>query len=156
MKGGPRFSGASRDAALLDQKDCQYVPHVLGVQIGQPLEIRSSDPTMHNVHFVPDNNAPGNYGMTQAGDERKVTFDNADIIRFKCDVHPWMTAYVGVFDNPFFAVSANDGSFEIAKVPAGSYKLVAWQEQLGTIERDVVLTSDQPIDVNFEFKPPKE
>lgn len=156
LRGAPRFSGAGRDAAVLDQQDCQYVPHVLGIQIGQPLAIRSSDPTIHNVHFMPDNNPSGNYGMTQAGDEKKVTFENADIIRFKCDVHPWMTAYVGVFDNTFFAVSAKGGSFAIDKVPAGSYKLVAWQEQLGTMERDVVLTDDKPIEVNFEFKPPTE
>ena len=88
---------------------------------------------MHNVHFIPDNNAPGNYGMTQAGDERKVTFDNADIIRFKCDVHPWMTAYVGVFDNPFFAVSAKDGSFEIAK---GAGRLVQARRVAGAAWHD--------------------
>jgi plastocyanin len=156
LEGGPRFAGAGRDAALLDQKDCRYVPHVLGLQIGQSLQIRSSDPTIHNVHFMPDNNASGNFGMTQAGEEKTVTFDNADIIRFKCDVHPWMTAYVGVFDNPFFAVSAKDGTFKIDKVPDGSYKLVAWQEMLGTIKRDVVLKDGKPIEVNFEFKPPQD
>ena len=154
IAGGPRFSGAALEPSVLDQKSCRYVPHVLGVQVGQTLRIRSSDPTIHNVHYTPDRNPPGNFGMTAAGSEKDVKFLNADIFRVKCDVHPWMTAYVGVFDNPFFDVSDADGKFDIDQVPAGSYKLVAWHEQLGKIERDVVVADDQPLDVSFEYRAP--
>ncbi len=149
--------GSQREAAVLDQKDCRYVPHVVGVQVGQPLRIRSSDPkTLHNVHYNASANDAGNFGLTNAGAERSVKFDKAEFIRVKCDVHPWMTAYIGVFDSPFFAISdENAGQFEIAKVPPGKYKLIAWHEQFGQVEQQVeVKDEQQPVDVTVTYKGP--
>jgi plastocyanin len=152
----PASDGSSREPALLDQKDCRYVPHALGVQVGQTLRVRSSDPgTMHNVHYSPQRNAAANFGLTVAGAEKSVTFEQAEFIRVKCDVHPWMTAYVGVFENPFFAATREgNGAFEIAKIPAGQYKLVAWHERYGAIEQPVNVKDDQTVDVNLQYKSP--
>jgi plastocyanin len=158
LAGVAASDGSDREPALLDQKDCRYVPHAVGVQVGQTLRVRSSDPgTLHNVHYNPDRNPPANFGLTSAGDERKVTFGQApEFIRVRCDVHPWMNAYIGVFDSPFFAVTGeSSGMFEIGKVPAGDYKLVAWHERYGTIERAVKVKDNDSVDVTVEFKPPE-
>jgi plastocyanin len=155
LTGAPRFSGAGNDPAVLDQKSCRYVPHVIAVQVGQTLRIRSSDPTMHNVHYNPDHNPPANFGMTTRGAEKDVTFDQQDIFRVKCDVHPWMTAYIGVFDNPFFAVTGDDGAFALKQVPPGRYTLVAWHERLGTQEKQVTVEDGKPLDVTFQYKAPE-
>ena len=152
----PPSDGSQREATVLDQKDCRYVPHVVGVQVGQVLRVRSSDPkTMHNVHYNPSKGAAGNFGLTDAGAERTVTFQQAEFIRVKCDVHPWMTAYIGVFDSPFFATSdENAGQFEISRVPPGKYKLIAWHEQLGQVEQPVEVKDDRPVDVTVTYKGP--
>jgi plastocyanin len=152
----PPSDGSQREPAVLDQVDCRYVPHVVGVQVGQALRVRSSDPkTLHNTHYVPSANKPANFGLTDAGAERKVTFEKPEFIRVKCDVHPWMTAYVGVFDSPFHAASGeDDGAFEIARVPPGKYKLVAWHEQLGQVEQPVEVTGDEPVEVTVTYKGP--
>lgn len=151
----PPSDGSKREPAPLDQKDCRYVPHVVGLQVGQQVRVRSSDPTLHNVHYIPARNAPANFGLTAAGAEKSVKFDAAEFIRVKCDVHPWMTAYIGVFDSPFFAATGEkDGTFEIAKVPAGTYRLVAWHEQYGNVEKSVTVKENETVDVSFEYKAP--
>jgi hypothetical protein len=153
LEGLPRASGRSFAAPVLDQVGCRYTPHVVGVCIGQPLRIRSSDNTMHNVHYAPEKNESRNFGMTQSGDEKQVVFTNAEIIRAKCDVHPWMTAYIGVFDNPAFAVTDRDGKYEISNLPAGKYKLVTWHERYGKLEQDVEVSS-APTKVDLKYSAP--
>jgi hypothetical protein len=125
---------------VLDQVNCRYVPRVVAVRVGETLRVRSSDPTMHNVHGLADRNPAFNFGMTAAGETRDVTFAAPEIIRVKCDVHPWMVAHVGVFDHPFHAVSGEGGSFELTRVPPGTYTLVAWHEKYGTAEQQVTVT----------------
>ncbi len=156
LAGVPASDGSDRPPALLDQKNCRYEPHVIGVQVGQPLTIRTSDPgTMHNVHYVPQQNPAANFGLTVAGAEKKVTFDQAEFIRVKCDVHPWMTAYIGVFESPFFALTSEaSGSWSIEKVPAGDYKLIAWHEQYGTLEQPVSVKENQAVAVTVTYKAP--
>ncbi|HVT88714.1 MAG TPA: hypothetical protein VHD56_07685 [Tepidisphaeraceae bacterium] len=151
LEDAPQTDGHGQPAMLLDQVKCQFAPHVLGIQTGQPLRIHSSDPTMHNVHFIPQTNPAKNLAMTQAGAEVAVKFEYAEFIRMKCDVHPWMTAWVGVFENPFFAVDREDGSFEIKGIPAGTYKLVAWHELYGRQEQSVTLNDGQSIESTFTF-----
>lgn len=158
--GAPPSDGSAGEPAVLDQVDCRYVPHTVGVQVGQTLVLRSSDPTLHNVHYTPADNPRGNFGFTAKGSERKVTFGKPEFIRMKCDVHPWMTAYVGVFESPFFAVTregedeATAGKFEIARVPAGKYKLVAWHEQYGKVEQDVEVKDGGKADVTVTYGAP--
>jgi plastocyanin len=151
LENAPATDGSHQPPALLDQVHCHYVPHVIGVQVGQTLTIRSSDPTMHNVHFICDKNPVRNLAMVQAGQEIPVKFDYAEIVKMKCDVHPWMTAWVGVFDNPFFAVTQDDGSFQIKNIPAGTYKLVALHELYGRAEQTITVADDKPADVQFVF-----
>ena len=151
----PKVDGATLEPAVLDQVDCRYVPHAVGVCVGQTLRVRSSDPTMHNVHYAPEYNESRNFGMTRAGAERAVTFRAPEFIRVKCDVHPWMTAYVGVFDTPFFAVTDANGRFEIAGLPPGSYKLVTWHERYGRLEQDLSLTESTPTTAELVYRAPK-
>jgi plastocyanin len=136
---------------VLDQINCTYVPHVLGVTVGQELVIRSQDAEPHNVHLLADKNPAFNASMTTAGSERRVKFDQPEIMRVKCDVHPWMTAHVIVVENPFFAVTGDDGSFEIKNLPAGSYKLAAWHELFGRQEQSITLADDKPAEVSVTY-----
>jgi plastocyanin len=153
LEGAPKSAGPD-EPAMLDQVHCRYVPHVLGVTVGQKLVVKSSDPTMHNVHLIAEKNAAANFGMTAAGLEKTLTFTHSETIRVKCDVHPWMTAYVIVCENPFFALSNDDGKFEIKDLPPGEYKLVAWHELYGKLEQAVSVSKDRPAVVKFEYKEP--
>src|SRR5688500_4429329 len=107
LEDAPASSGAGRERALLDQAECRFVPHVVGVQIGQPLLAVNSDLEFHNVHYTPENNGANNFGLETYGKKRAIEFDKPEEkpISVKCDVHPWMQAYVGVFAHPFFAVT---------------------------------------------------
>ncbi|CAN5671952.1 methylamine utilization protein [soil metagenome] len=154
LEGLPRVNGQSLAPPLLDQVGCRYAPHTVGVCVGQPLRIRTSDATMHNVHFSPARNESRNFGMISPGDEKSVTFREPEFIRVKCDVHPWMTAYVGVFENPCFAVTDGDGTFELANLPAGKYKLVTWHERYGRLEQDVEVNEAAPLKVDLKYAAP--
>src|SRR5439155_6375110 len=85
---------------ILDQKNCRYVPHVVAIQVNQPLTIKTSDATLHNVHYNPETNPPANFGMTEPGQERLVSFKQPEIFKVSCDVHSWMVAWIAVFDHP--------------------------------------------------------
>jgi plastocyanin len=151
LQDAPPSDGAAQPAVLLDQVHCKYIPHAIALQVGQTLRIRSSDPTMHNVHLMSEKNPAKNLAMVQAGQENPLKFDYAEIIHAKCDVHPWMSAWVGVFDNPYFAITADDGSFEIKNIPPGTYKLIAWHEMYGRQEKTVTVADDKPADMNIVF-----
>jgi plastocyanin len=140
-------------AARLDQVGCLYTPHVLAVQAGQPLEIHNSDNTTHNVHTQSTVNAPFNQGMPPNIPPIQKSFDQpeASPVRFKCDVHPWMSAYVGVFSHPFFAVTSDGGTFTIKNLPAGKYTVAAWQETLGEKTAEIEVTDGQAATLDFSF-----
>jgi hypothetical protein len=154
IEGAPAVDGSTAEPGLLDQIDCRYVPHVLGVQVNQPLRIRSSDPTLHNVHYNPKVNPPVNFGMNRAGQEKTVSFKAPEFIPVRCDVHPWMNAHIGVFDNPFFAVTAGDGNFEIKNLPDGQYTLATWHERYGRLEREIEIIDGEAVEAGFEYKAP--
>jgi hypothetical protein len=116
----------------LDQKGCHYVPHVLGVQTNQKLKITNSDPTQHNIHPTPKNNQEWNQGQPNGAPPIEKAFARAEVlIPVKCNQHPWMKSYIGVLKHPFFAVSAEDGTFTIKGVPPGTYTVAAWHEKGG-------------------------
>src|SRR5205085_11643115 len=98
---------------LLDQRACRYEPHVFGIQVGQPLWIRNSDRTTHNIHALPSSNPEFNHGQPPGNPDLKRTFISPDFVTLACDVHPWMRAYAGVLLHPFFAVTGEDGAFEL-------------------------------------------
>ena len=150
---GTRTFPAPKTPVVLDQQGCKYRPHVIGIQVGQPLEVRNSDGTLHNVHAVPKNNREFNFGQPTKGMKSSRTFDKTEVmVPFKCDVHGWMNAYAGVVAHPFFAVSKADGSFEIKGLPPGSYTIEVWHEQLGTQTSKVTVDAKTGATANFAMK----
>lgn len=142
------------EAALLDQRGCRYHPHVLGVMVGQTLTIRNGDSTLHNVHAAPQKNKPFNFAQTQFAQTTSWQFDRAEVmIPVSCDVHGWMRSYIAVLSHPFFAVTGEDGAFEIKGVPPGTYRITAWHEKYGTQEATVNVGSGGA-PVNFTYKAP--
>ncbi len=120
---------APSDTVTLDQNGCHYKPHVLGAMVNQKLNITNSDPTQHNIHFTPKNNPDWNQSQANGAPALTHSFARSEVlVPVKCNQHPWMKAYVGVLKHPFFAVSAEDGTFTIKGVPAGTYTVAAWHE----------------------------
>jgi plastocyanin len=137
---------------VLDQKGCRYLPHVLGIQAGQPMEIVNDDPTLHNVHALGETNREFNTGQPVQGMRHTHTFSTREVmVPFKCDVHGWMRAYVGVLDHPFYAVTSEDGAFTLTGLPPGTYTIEAWHETLGTRTQTVTIGAKQSKDIAFAF-----
>ena len=142
----------SSDPIVLDQNGCRYTPHVFGIQVGQTLQVHNGDPTLHNIHATPSANAEFNTGQPIEGMTFDRTFDTAEVmVPFKCDVHGWMNAYVGVVDHPFFAVSGAEGGFDISSLPPGDYVVEAWHEELGTQTQNVTVGEGATADISFTF-----
>ena len=143
------------DKPTIDQKNCRYHPHVFGMRVGQALEIVNSDPTLHNIHAMPKLNQEFNNGQPIQGMKMTHTFTQKEImVPFKCDVHGWMNAYVGVLDHPYFAVSDADGKFDIKTLPPGTYTIEAWHEKLGTATQSVTIGPSETKEISFTFKAP--
>ena len=141
--------------ATIDQQGCRYHPHVFGMRVGQVLEIVNSDPTLHNIHALPKGNTEFNTGQPIQGMKTEHKFTAKEVmVPFKCDVHGWMNAYVGVLDHPYFAVSDADGKFDLKGVPPGTYTIEAWHEKLGTSTKSVTLAEKGTQEISFTFKAP--
>lgn len=136
--------------AVLDQKECLFMPHVLAVPVGSSVDFLNSDNVMHNLHSWSIRNPGFNEGVSGGGKMAK-KFDIPEIVKITCDVHKWMSAFVVVKPNPYFAVTDENGSFKIENVPAGSYKIEAWQEKLGKKTSDVAVKSKEEAVVDFAF-----
>lgn len=138
---------------VLDQKGCLYDPHVFGVVAGQEFEIANSDPTTHNVHPIPKTNREWNQSQPPKGERLKKSFSRPEVaIPVKCNVHPWMKSYIGVFKHPFFSVSGKDGTFQIKGLPPGNYTIEAWHEKFGVQEQKVSVSAKESKTVDFTFK----
>jgi plastocyanin len=138
---------------VLDQKGCMYEPRVLGIQVGQTLEILSSDNILHNVHAMPQQNREFNKATQMAGLKLTHVFSTKEVmVPFKCDVHRWMNAWVGVLDHPFHSVSGSDGGFELTGVPPGTYTIEAWHEALGTQTQTITIGAQETRDMTFTFR----
>jgi len=147
-----------KDPVILDQVGCMYTPHVVAVMVGQTLEIRNSDATLHNVMAMPRDNPPFNIGMPVQGSKLEKVFKNPEFkMNFKCFMHPWMSAYVHVLPHPFFAVSGNDGKYEIRGLPPGEYELTVLHEtSMFEAEPAVVkvkIEAGKPSTADFVFQP---
>ena len=143
---------------VLDQVKCSYEPYMLGVMTEQKLDIRNSDPLMHNVHALPtvQGNKEFNIGQPVKGMVYTTSFSKPEVlVKLKCDVHPWMFAYIGVMDHPFFAVTDKDGKFKFSKeVPAGKYTLVAKHLKCGELTQEVTVAAGDKKEVSFTMAPP--
>ena len=151
-----KSTGATASPAMLDQKNCLYSPYIMAVQTDQKILIRTSDPVLHNVHTQPT--VAGNTEMNQAQMEKApdITYSASkpeEFLKFKCDVHPWMFAYVSVFDHPYFAVTGKDGTFKIANVPAGKYTIEASHRKAGKVTQEVeVKEGETKVELTLEAK----
>ena len=149
-----KSTGASAPPAVLDQKGCMYAPTIMAVQTNQKITVKNSDTCVHNVHCKPT--VPGNEEHNDVqmpgGADLTYTFPQPEMfLKFQCDVHPWMFAWVSVFDHPYFAVSDKDGKFVIKNVPPGKYTVEANHRKLGDQTQDVEV-KDADVTVNFTFE----
>ncbi len=156
-----KSTGASAPPAELDQKGCEYLPVIMAVQTGQKVNVKNSDPVMHNVSTTPVNTAGGNKPDNKAQmagmPDITFTFPAAEnFLRFKCDVHPWMFAWVTVVDHPYFAVTDKDGKFTIKNVPAGKYTVQALHRKAAPngVDKEIEV-KDGDVTLDFTMEPPK-
>ncbi len=141
--------------AVLDQNGCQYKPHVMGIMVGQAYKILNSDGILHNIHTLPKINKAFNKPMPPTLKETTTTFDKPEaIFQIKCDVHPWMQAYVGVFTHPFFSVTSTNGKYTISGLDPGTYEITAWHERLGTQTATVTVGASGTKTQDFKFAMP--
>jgi hypothetical protein len=154
LQDAPRTSFTLQSPAVLDQINCTFVPHVQAVQAGQTLRLKSSDQMPHNMNMQSIANPPRNYSFKGPSQGDSVLNSPEDPFPVKCDVHPWMKAWIGVFAHPWFAVTDADGNFEIDGVPPGQYTLAAWQEVLPQQEQKIVVSEQTPTEVKFTFQAP--
>jgi len=139
---------------VIDQKGCQYHPHVNAVMVGQTLEIKNDDATLHNVHAMPVVNSQFNVGQPVQGMVSPQHLDKPEMTPFKikCDVHGWMKSYMAVMPHPFYSVSQANGTFTISNLPPGQYTVVAWHEKYGQQEQQVTVGAKESKALNFTFK----
>ena len=146
---------APKTPVTLDQKGCVYEPHVMGIMVGQAYRILNSDGILHNVHALPKVNRGFNRPMPATVKESSATFDKPEpVFQIKCDVHPWMSAYVGVFTHPFFSVTGADGKFTLSGLDPGDYEITAWHERLGTQKATVKVGANDTKAQDFKFTTP--
>jgi plastocyanin len=146
-----------KEPVILDQKGCQYHPHVIGVMVNQPLRILNSDGILHNVHALPKDNKQFNIAMPASRTEAVETFTKVEgMFVIKCDVHPWMKSYIQVMPHPFFDVTENDGEYVIGGLPAGTYEVEIWHEKLGTKTATVTVGADETKTADFTMSAPSK
>jgi plastocyanin len=139
-----------RNPAVLTQKGCEYQPHVVGVMVGQPFEVINLDPTAHNIHVMPKNNPQWYVSQLPGSSSIVRKFLHPEImIPADCNIHPWMKAYIGVVDNPFYAVTGSDGIFDLKGVPPGQYTLAVWTATFGTEERRITVRAGETTTADF-------
>jgi plastocyanin len=151
---GNKIYPAPSTPIVLDQKGCRYTPHVIGVQVGQPVEFTNSDPTIHNIHTTAETPANPEIDFSQppkGGTTQRVFAKPELMIPVRCNYHPWMNAFINVSPNPFFAVTGENGHFEIRGLPPGTYTVVANHEVLGQQTTQVTVGSKQTATADFVF-----
>jgi plastocyanin len=143
------------EPAVLDQAGCKYAPHVLAIVAGQEVKFLNPDGTLHNVHSLSKENPEFNVAMPKFKKETSKKFEKSEApFAIKCDVHPWMNAWVAVFDHAFFSVTKEDGKFSLSGLPAGTYSIEAWHEKLGIQSASVTVGADETKAQDFKFAKP--
>lgn len=139
---------------VLDQNGCTFKPHVIAIVAGTTIDILNSDSVTHNVHTYPEENSAVNKAQPPSLKKISLTteFGEEDPMKVSCDYHGWMSAWVGIFDHPYFSVTGEDGSFILDNVPAGAYEVKAWQEELGELVKTITVKAGESSSCDFEFK----
>jgi plastocyanin len=146
---------APKTPVVLDQDGCTYKPHVMGIMVGQTYRILNNDGILHNIHTLPKINPSFNRGQPATVKEMTTNFPKPEnMFQVKCDVHPWMSAYIGVFTHPFFSVTGADGKFTISGLDAGTYEITAWHERLGTQTASITVGANETKTQGFKFAIP--
>src|ERR1051326_1878951 len=152
VKGNVPQTPVPAQSVTLDQRGCLFYPRVLGVRVGQTLQVKNSDSFLHNAHALSGKDQGFNVGQPTAGNIYNWKAKTEEImLHLKCDIHTWMNAYVGVVTNPYFAVSDTMGTFTIDKVPPGTYTLQAWHERFGTVTKTVTVKPGAAVTVDFTY-----
>ena len=152
LQGSFPASPVPAEPVTIDQRACIYVPRVVGARVGQTLEVRNSDELLHNVHGVSTGGNRFNVSQPKAGIAHQVLLRNAEImVPITCDVHRWMTAFVGVVNHPYFATSGVAGTYSMGNVPAGSYTIQAWHERFGVVTQKVRVTAGATTTADFSY-----
>ncbi len=138
--------------AVLDQRGCRFIPHVVVVPKGQTLQILNNDGILHNVHSHSKKNRSFNKAQPAQVKQIDTSFKRSERIRISCDVHNWMGAWVVVADHPYYAVTGADGTFRLENVPSGPHTIEVWHETLGKQTQEVTVSSGQEATVEFSFK----
>jgi hypothetical protein len=152
ISGGDQGSSTPSQAVRYDQKGCQYLPHVLPMQVAQQLQIYNDDQTSHNIHPLSKVNPEWNKSQPPGSPPIDTKYDKPEFVPVKCNIHPWMHGYFVVLNTSHYAVSGEDGSFDIKGLPPGKYTLSAWQEQYPAQSQEVTITGSESKTVNFVFK----
>jgi hypothetical protein len=159
-KGAEGKGTAPSAPVMLDQKNCMYQPYIVGAMVNQKIQIKNSDPLLHNVHALPkvDGNNEFNFAQPIQGQTDERSFPKPEVlIKMKCEVHDWMFAYVGIVDNPYFAITDKDGKFTIKDVPPGNYTLTAYHLKTHTntkgISKDIKVEG-APVTADFTVELP--
>lgn len=140
------------EPVLMDNKACIYVPRVMGAQVNQPVILQNSDATLHNVHSYGKANKSFNLGLPFQGMKQTKKFTAPEVmVTMKCDVHPWMLGYIGVLEHPYFAVTSEDGTFELKNLPPGEYVVEAWHEKLGVQSQTVRIEPREAKEIVFNY-----
>jgi hypothetical protein len=144
-------SSPPTEPVVFDQKGCRYHPHVFGIMVNQPFQILNSDGTLHNVHALPKSSKEFNLGMPIQGMKLTQKFTAPEVmVKIKCEVHPWMVAYAGVLDHPYYGVTGDDGSFTIKDLPPGEYVVEAWHEKYSA--QTLTVKVPDTAEANFTLK----
>jgi plastocyanin len=152
---GERVFAVPAEPVVIDQVGCVYRPHVAAAQTCQPITFKNSDTFLHNVHGTPTVSSQWNFSMGVQGSTRTVRIPKPEVpVEVRCDVHPWMRAYVAVSAHPYFAVTGADGRFVLRDVPAGNYLVASWHERFGTRETRLTLGAHDSKDVAFAYAAP--
>jgi len=141
------------EPVVIDQRGCWFGPRVMGVRVGQTFKVLNSDPVTHNIHPLAETNREWNQSQAPGAEPLTRKFARTEVmIRVKCNIHNWMRAWVGVVDHPYFAITGEDGKFQLKSVPPGNYTIEVWHETLGRQEKQITLDQSGRIDAVFEFK----
>jgi plastocyanin len=142
-------------AKTLDQRGCEFVPHMLLVAPGESIRVLNSDPLTHNLHTASFENRSINRTQPVGGGEIELSFTAPERVRVRCDLHPWMSAWVIVTEHPYYAITDPTGTFVLSNVPPGTYTMEIWHEAVGTSTQTVTVVANDTAVVRIELAMPR-